>query len=122
MLITTMTTLIREIDIGGEDVDSGSFPRRHGGRDPHISLLNSKGHQEDDRTVAYRSKPGRLGMSVCPKGFCMGCGKHSSGWSLAQKPFCECGGRIYVDPHYDVIVGFVQSKKDLGPVGERRCK
>ncbi len=48
---------------------------------------------------------------MCPKAICLGCGRHYRGWSLAEKSFCDdCGGGLYVDPHYDVIIGFVKSK------------
>ena len=44
----------------------------------------------------------------CPKAICQSCGKEYSGWSLAQRNTCDCGGKLIVNFPYGVITGFVK--------------
>lgn len=59
-------------------------------------------------------------MSLCPKAVCLKCGERHSGWSLAEKTTCECGGKLLIDPNYDVVIGFVRSKEGSGDGGAGR--
>ncbi|MBA7603196.1 hypothetical protein ES703_10300 [subsurface metagenome] len=45
----------------------------------------------------------------CPKAFCLLCGKYYSGWSLAQRKNCDCGGKLIVNFPYNVIIAHVKA-------------
>jgi len=49
--------------------------------------------------------------SVVPCAVCQACGRRYSGWSLAQREGCDCGGRLIVSFPYNVIIGFVKAGK-----------
>ena len=45
----------------------------------------------------------------CPKAICPYCGQYYSGWSLAQRDYCDCGRKLMVFWPYDVILSFVKA-------------
>jgi len=42
-----------------------------------------------------------------PKAICYMCGKRYSGWILAERKTCDCGGKLIVDFPYSVLIGSV---------------
>ncbi len=47
--------------------------------------------------------------SICPKAICQSCGHQYSGFGLAQRETCNCGGKLIVTFPYNVIIGYVQA-------------
>ncbi len=45
----------------------------------------------------------------CPTAVCQSCGRHYSGWGLAQRKSCDCGGNLIFDSIYGVIIGYVKA-------------
>ncbi|MBA7707276.1 hypothetical protein ES703_116145 [subsurface metagenome] len=43
-----------------------------------------------------------------PKAVCYKCGNRYSGWSLAQRETCDCGGKLIINFPYDTIIGYVK--------------
>lgn len=48
---------------------------------------------------------------TCPRGVCQVCGRLYTGWSLADRTNCECGGKLVVGFPYDVLIGYVRAQK-----------
>ncbi|KKM65278.1 hypothetical protein LCGC14_1492930 [marine sediment metagenome] len=47
----------------------------------------------------------------CPKAVCQSCGRHYSGWGLAQKETCDdCGGKLIIDFPNSIIIDFVKKE------------
>lgn len=45
----------------------------------------------------------------CPKAICRSCGRRYSGWDLAQRETCDCGGKLIINFPYDVIMGYLKT-------------
>ncbi|MBA7684840.1 hypothetical protein ES703_93253 [subsurface metagenome] len=45
----------------------------------------------------------------CPKAICQSCGRRYSGWSLAQRETCDCGGKLIIDFPYSAIIAYVKA-------------
>lgn len=43
-----------------------------------------------------------------PEAVCQSCGKHYSGWWLAQTETCDCGGKLIIDFPCDYIIGYIK--------------
>jgi len=48
----------------------------------------------------------------CPKAVCASCGIRYSGWVLAQREKCNCGGKLLIDFPHNIIIGYVKKGGD----------
>jgi len=48
-------------------------------------------------------------MAEYPKAICQSCNKKFSGWSLAQRESCDCGGKLIIDFPYNQIIGYIKA-------------
>jgi len=59
------------------------------------------------------SKRGRWGDPfVSPRATCIRCGRSHTGWGLAEKDTCECGGKLLLFSPFDRLIG--KKRKDKG--------
>ncbi len=45
----------------------------------------------------------------CPKAVCQSCGRLYSGWDLAHREICDCGGKLAIDYIYGTIIGYLRA-------------
>ena len=52
-------------------------------------------------------------MDYCPKAYCLSCGRRYSGWNLAQRESCDCGGKLIINHLYGAIIGYIKHGNKL---------
>jgi len=43
-----------------------------------------------------------------PKAICPSCGNTYSVWNLGQRESCHCGGKLFIEYPYSVLIGFIR--------------
>lgn len=52
-----------------------------------------------------------------PRAKCWKCGRQYSGWSLAKRETCECGGKLIIDFPYNILIGYARAGRPRNAQG-----